>query len=115
MRDLKGAPVPGSGEAVGDTADALGVRSLGPNGGIDLDSGCVAAGAVAILSAGPHLLPLAVLGEAAIAGPLQLALRMEQGVLVEPHLPLGVLPAEDSTALSAVVTTVEEAEWRLAG
>jgi hypothetical protein len=39
---------------------------------------------------------------------------MEEGVLVEPHLALRVLPAEDAAALAAVVTAIEEAEGRLA-
>jgi hypothetical protein len=54
-------------------------------------------------------------GEAAIASPLQLALGMEQGVFVKPHLALRMLIAEDATAFATVVTAVEESKRSLAG
>lgn len=60
------------------------------------------------------MLPLAELGVAAVARTLHLALGVEQSVLVELDLALGVLPAEDAAALSTVVTAIEEAKGGLA-
>lgn len=51
----------------------------------------------------------------AIAGALPGAFRMEQGMFVEPHLLLRVLPAIDAAALSAVVTPNEQTKRSLAG
>ena len=51
---------------------------------------------------------------AAIAGLVPVALRMEQGLLVEANLLLQVLVAEDAAALAAVMATHEEAKRLLA-
>lgn len=114
LGNSEGAPVPGSGEAVGNASDTLIVRaSLCGGGSVNLDS-TGATGALAVLTAGTHLLPLAVLGVASVAGSLQVSLGMEQGMLVEPDLALGVLPTEDAAALATVVAPIEQAERSLA-
>lgn len=53
---------------------------------VDADGGSAAGRALAICAAGAQLLPLAELGVAAVAGPLPVALGMEQGMLIEANL-----------------------------
>ena len=107
------APIPGPGEAVGDTANAVVLRSLCGGRGVNLDRGG-AAGALAILPAGAQLLPLAVLGVATVARLLPATLGMEESILVEPDLLMNVLPAEDATTLSTVMAANKETERGLA-
>jgi hypothetical protein len=67
------------------------------------------------LPAGAQLLPLTVLGVATIACSLPFTLGVEKSVLVEADAFLGVLPAEDATALSAVMAANKDTKWSLAG
>ena len=100
-------------EARGKTANTLCIRSLRGRGRVDVDSGSIAARALAVLPAGAHLLPLTILAVTAIASPLELALGVEQCVFVQLDSLLRVLPAEDTSAFATVVATMEESEWLL--
>lgn len=108
----EGAPVPVAAEARGEATDARVFWSLSL-GTVNLDCSC-AARALAVGTARAHLLPLAELAMAPIAGPLPVTLWVEESMLVEPHPLLRVLPTEDATALSAMVAAIEEAKRLLA-
>jgi hypothetical protein len=71
--------------------------------------------AVTVVAAGTHLLPITELAVTTIASPVLSPIRMEGGVLVELHEALRVLPAKDTTALTAVMATIEEAKRSLTG
>ena len=60
------------------------------------------------------MFPLAEGAMATVTCAVELAVGVEACQLVEADLLGRVLPAEDATALSAVVATLEEAEWFLA-
>lgn len=113
VQGLEGAPVPGVRNARRKTTNAVRLWSFCNRRRVDVNSGG-AARALTVVSAIAHLLPLAELSVAAVAGSLQITLRMEPGKLVEPHLARRVLPTEDSSALPTVVAAIEETEWSLA-
>lgn len=113
--DLESAPVPRSLEALRQTANA-GLWTLRCDRCSDwLRTGTAIARALAVAPAQAKVLPLAERAMAAIAGAVPLALGVEACELVKTDLLGRVLRAVDATALSAVVTAVEEAKWRLAG
>jgi hypothetical protein len=111
-RRSEGAPVVHVLETCSKTAIALVFRPLLRDGCIHGRGGHLAR-AVAVVAASTQLLPVAELAVATVARPMLNSVRMESGVLVELDEALRVLPAKDTTALAAVVATVEEAEGRL--
>lgn len=72
-----------------------------------------AAGALAVGAAGSEVLPATECLVTVVTGTLHVALWVEEGMLVQRDALLGVRSAEDVAALAAVVSTIEEREWRM--
>lgn len=113
-QSLEGAPIPGSLEAGCQAADTMRVWTLRCCRGVDPHCSS-APRALAVGAARAHLLPLTKLRVATITGSLKLTIRMEESMLVELDLTLGVLPAEYMSTLSTMVLASEDSEWSLAG
>lgn len=113
--NLKGAPVPGTLEALRQTANAGIVWTLRCYRCLDWLCTCAAvAGALTAAAAQAKVLPLAERAVAAIAGAVPFALWMEACKLIKTNLLRRVLRAEDAATLSAVVAAVEQAKGCLA-
>jgi hypothetical protein len=115
---LESAPVPCALEALRQ-ATHTGVlwtlrrrRSLDGLGGRGATAAAV--GALAVGATGAEVLPLPEGAVAAITGTVPVAFWMEAGELIETDVVARVLPAEDATALAAMVATLEEAKGLLA-
>jgi hypothetical protein len=108
------APVPGTLEALSNAAHASIFWTLGWSRRLDFDSRCAILGGLAVATARAKMFPLAERAVATITCTVQDPIGMEACKLVELHLFGRVLPAENATALSAVVTALEEAEGFLA-
>jgi hypothetical protein len=110
----EGAPVPGTLEALGNAAHASILWTLRRSRRLNFDSCWAILGALAVGAARAKMFPLAERAMATVACTVQDAIGMEACQLIEPHLFVRVLPAEDATALPAVVATLEQAERFLA-
>jgi hypothetical protein len=108
------APVPGALEALSNTAHASIFWTLGRSRRLDFNSRCAVLGALAVGTARAKMFPLAKRPVATITCAVQDPVGMEACKLIELHLFGRVLPAEDATALPAVVAALEKAEGFLA-
>ena len=110
VSDSEGAPIPSTLQALCKAAHTRILGTLGWCRSLDWNSRSTISRALAVGAACTKVLPLAERAVAAIAGAMQFAIRVEACKLIETDLLGRVLPAEDATALPAVVAALEEAE-----
>ena len=111
---LKGAPIPVAADGLGNAADGLlflrGLVLAGNADGLS-EHGLVAVSASDTVGArGTNSAPCTVVGPAVIASTLKSTLGVEAGLLVERDSVRAVAAAEDVSAATAVMTTVEDGE-----
>ncbi|EAT90586.2 hypothetical protein HBH98_164770 [Parastagonospora nodorum] len=108
------APVPGTLKALSNAADARVLWTLCRSGRLDFNSRCAILGALAVSTARTKMFPLAERAVATVTCAVQDSIWVEPSQLIETDLLGRVLPAENATALSAVVAALEKAEGFLA-